>query len=212
MKWMFSDPHPFVAKALSQVSCCKRMRFLCLIPKYSKRLYSMQPLQSKTCPTGLLEFWQVCHEVLPPRWVDSGCINDISHLPLGIPWPNSSFSKMYNFSRIFWGPIGQSLAVFDPIPLGCSMLYPQSSSWTAACSRGFWASLSPSWCDRGGDIWPRYQMGPTNDQLTFQNADINGIKQKMLNINWLYPLANKLGNGKTQSATETSASFSGNVP
>jgi hypothetical protein len=79
MKWMFSDPHPFVAKALFQVSCCKRMRFLCLIPKYSKRLYSMQPLQSKTCPTGLLEFWQVCHEVLPPRWVDSGCINDISH-------------------------------------------------------------------------------------------------------------------------------------
>lgn len=69
------------------------------------------------------------------------------------PWhpfgPNSSFSKMYNFSRIFWGPVGQSLAVFDPIPLGrrwlSRMLYPQSSSWTAACSRGFWGSLSPSW-------------------------------------------------------------------
>ena len=170
MKWMFSDPHPFVAKTLFQVSCCKRMRFLyflCLIPKYSKRLYSMQPLQSKTCPTGLLEFWQVCHEVLPPRWVDSGCINDIGHKSSVWKWWKHTPKSSAGFPA-HWHPFGptrvfqrcticpessedrlvnhwQCLTQYHWAVDGCSMLYPQSSSWTAACSRGFWDSLSPSW-------------------------------------------------------------------
>ena len=197
MKWMFSDPSSLRCEGSFSSFLLQKNAFLVSYSKiFQKALFnaatSIKDLPHG--PSGILAgmSWS-------PSTTMGGFRMHKWHQPPA-PWHPLAQLELFKDVQFFqdllrtdWSIIGSVWTQYHWAVACCTLnLHPEQQ--LAAADSG------PAWAPPGaiGEvIFDRdIRLGPTNDQLTFQNADINGIKQKMLNINWLYPLANKLGNGK----------------